>query len=227
MIKINNASKTFNKGKQGEFKALKNISLNVNKGDFLSVIGKSGAGKSTLLHIIACIDSFDEGADFLLNGIDVTSLTDKKKGELRNKNIGLVFQDFNLVSDFSVSENVEIPLMISKFSKKQRRIAVGNMLKKVGLSGFEEKDVNKLSGGEKQRVAIARALINNPDIILADEPTGALDSKTGNEIFKLLAELNKEGKTVIIITHDMDLALKCNRLVEIADGEIIKDEYLN
>lgn len=221
MIEIKNASKTFQKNKTTEFRALNNIELEIKDGELLAIIGKSGAGKTTLLHNIACIDSFDEGAFFSINGTDVTNSNDKEKAKLRNKTIGLVFQDFALIPEFNVFENVEIPLVLAKENKKSRKLKVIEALSKVGLEKYTYKDVTNLSGGEKQRVAIARAIVNNPDIILADEPTGALDTKTGEIIFDLLKTLSDNGKTVIIITHDKDIAKKCERVIEISDGKII------
>lgn len=224
MIEIKNASKTFQKNKSTEFQALNNIELNIQDGELLAIIGKSGAGKTTLLHNIACIDSFDEGAVFLINGTDITSLSDNEKAKLRNKTIGLVFQDFALVPEFTVFENVELPLVLAKEKRTVRKSKVLEALSKVGLEKLAYKDVTYLSGGEKQRVAIARAIVNSPDIILADEPTGALDTKTGDIIFDLLKSLNDDGKTVIIITHDKDIANKCQRVIEISDGKILKIE---
>ena len=224
MIEIKNASKTFQKNKTTEFRALNNIELEIKDGELLAIIGKSGAGKTTLLHNIACTDSFDEGAFFSINGTDVTTLNDKEKAKLRNKTIGLVFQDFALIPEFNVFENVEIPLVLAKENKKSRKLKVIEALSKVGLEKYTYKDVTNLSGGEKQRVAIARAIVNNPDIILADEPTGALDTKTGEIIFDLLKTLSDNGKTVIIITHDKDIAKKCERVIEISDGKIVKKE---
>ena len=221
MIEIKNASKTFQKNKTTEFRALNNVELNIKDGELIAIIGKSGAGKTTLLHNIACIDSFDEGAFFSINGTDVTTLNDKEKAILRNKTIGLVFQDFALIPEFNVFENIEIPLVLAKENRKSRKIKVIEALRKVGLEKYAYKDVTNLSGGEKQRVAIARAIVNNPDIILADEPTGALDTKTGEIIFDLLKTLSDNGKTVIIITHDKDIAKKCERVIEISDGKII------
>lgn len=221
MIEIKNASKTFQKNKSTEFRALNNVELNIKDGELIAIIGKSGAGKTTLLHNIACIDSFDEGAFFSINGTDVTTLNDKEKAKLRNKTIGLVFQDFALIPEFNVFENVEIPLVLAKENKKSRKLKVIEALSKVGLEKYTYKDVTNLSGGEKQRVAIARAIVNNPDIILADEPTGALDTKTGEIIFDLLKTLSDNGKTVVIITHDKDIAKKCERVIEISDGKII------
>lgn len=221
MIEIKNASKIFQKNKTTEFRALNNVELNIKDGELIAIIGKSGAGKTTLLHNIACIDSFDEGAFFSINGTDVTTLNDKEKAKLRNKTIGLVFQDFALIPEFNVFENVEIPLVLAKENRKSRKLKVIEALSKVGLEKYTYKDVTNLSGGEKQRVAIARAIVNNPDIILADEPTGALDTKTGEIIFDLLKTLSDNGKTVIIITHDKDIAKKCERVIEISDGKII------
>ncbi len=224
MIEIINSNKTFSIGKPSEFCALKDINLLIEKGEMVAIIGKSGAGKSTLLHIIGCIDSFDEGSVFLFDGNDINLKNDKEKAKIRNKKIGIVFQDFALVSDFTVYENIEIPLILAHIKKSKRKVMISNALDKVGLSGYENKDINILSGGEKQRVAIARAIVNEPDLILADEPTGALDTKTGEATFKLLNEINKNGKTVIIITHDMDIAKKCPRIIEIKDGRIVSEK---
>ncbi len=220
MIEIKNASKTFQKNKPGEFQALKNISLEISHGELIAVTGKSGAGKTTLLHAIACIDSFDYGAIFKINNVDITSLSDKGKAQIRNKTIGLIFQDFALVPEFNVFENVEIPLILAKINKKTRKEKVLKALYDVGLDKHIYKDITNLSGGEKQRVAIARAIVNEPEIILADEPTGALDSKTGEIVFDILKNLNENGKTVLIITHAKDIASKCKRTIVLSDGEI-------
>ncbi len=221
MIKIKNANKTFQKDKPSEFQALKNVDLTIENGELVAIIGKSGAGKTTLLHIIACIDDFDEGAEYFIDEIDISTLNDKSKAEIRNKEIGIVFQDFALIQDFTVFENVEVPLILSKHNKRNRKNKVREALKSVNLENYINKDITNLSGGEKQRIAIARAIVNNPNIILADEPTGSLDTKTGTDIFNLLKGFSDKGKTVVIITHDRDIANKCDRIIEIADGKII------
>ncbi len=218
MIEIKNLTKTYNYKKANAFTALTNISLNVDDGEMLAVIGKSGAGKSTLLHIIGCIDTFEKG-EYTLDGIDVHKLSDKKLAQIRNEKVGIVMQDFALVEEYTVLENVKIPLY---FSKKRNANALAlSALEKAGISELANKPVNKLSGGQKQRTAIARAIVNEPSFILADEPTGALDTKTSAEIMSLFKTLNDDGKTVIIITHDNNIAEMCKRKIEISDGKII------
>lgn len=220
MIEIKNINKTYNIGKSNAFQALKDVSLTIKDGEMVAIIGKSGAGKSTLMHIIGCIDDFEDGT-YILNGEDISKVKEGKRSKIRNKDIGIVMQDFALVEDYSAAENVMIPLMFSKEkskeSKKERALAA---LQRLGIAELAGKKVNKLSGGQKQRVAIARAIVNNPGILLADEPTGALDVKTSSEMMEVFKELNKQGITVIIITHDMEVAQACGRVVEISDGKI-------
>lgn len=220
MLKIENLTKTYNYKKPNAFTALKDVSLEVNDGEMLAIIGKSGAGKSTLLHIIGCIDKFEKGM-YLIDDTDIHSLSDKNLAKIRNEKVGIVMQDFALIDEYSVLENVMIPLNFSKKKLGKPKELAMQALKKVGISDLSKKPVSKLSGGQKQRVAIARAIVNDPSFILADEPTGALDTKTSAEIMELFAELNKSGKTVIIITHDLGVAAKCSRQVEISDGKII------
>ncbi len=217
MIKLTNIQKIYNKGKSNEFEALKGISLTIKDGELVAIIGKSGAGKSTLLHILACIDSYEDGK-YVVDDVLVKNLSEKKLAEIRNSKIGIVMQDFALVDDFSCIENVLLPLDFAakkKFDRKELALAA---LKSVGMDSMAKKPVNKLSGGQKQRVAIARAIVNKPSIILADEPTGALDSKTATEIMELFRELNKNRHTVIIVTHDLEIANQCDRIIEISDG---------
>ncbi len=220
MITLKNVSKTYNYGKENAVEALKNISVNIEKGELVAIVGKSGAGKSTLLHIIACSETFETG-EYLLNGTLVSNKSDFEKAKIRNEQIGTVFQDFALIPDFTVFENTELPLYFCRNTKKERKMLVEKALKAVGIEELSNRNVTKLSGGQKQRVAIARAIVNNPDIILADEPTGALDSKTGEEILDLFKELHSKGKTVIIITHDKEIAKSCGRIIEICDGGIV------
>ncbi len=220
MIKIKNLHKTYNKGKQNEFHALKGISLDIKKGEMVAVIGKSGAGKSTLMHVIGCIDNFDEG-EYCLNGVDVSKFSEKRLASVRNREVGIVLQDFALIENYSVIENVMVPTHFCKGKKSDKKQNALSVLQQVGMADLAEKPVNKLSGGQKQRVAIARALVNGPEIILADEPTGALDIRTTDEIMGVFEELNKSGKTVIIITHDVDVAKRCRRIIEIRDGVIV------
>lgn len=220
MLKIENLTKTYNYKKPNAFTALKDVSLEVADGEMLAIIGKSGAGKSTLLHIIGCIDKFEKGS-YTIDGTDVHSLSDNKLAKIRNEKVGIVMQDFALIDEYSVIENVMIPLNFSKKKLGKPKELAMKALEKVGIANLAKKPVSKLSGGQKQRVAIARAIVNDPSFILADEPTGALDTKTSSEIMELFTELNKSGKTVIIITHDLTVADKCKRKVEISDGRII------
>ncbi|WP_418518294.1 ABC transporter ATP-binding protein [Pseudoruminococcus massiliensis] len=220
MLKIENLTKTYNYKKSNAFTALKDVSLEVEDGEMLAIIGKSGAGKSTLLHIIGCIDKFEKGS-YTIDGTDVHSLSDNKLAKIRNEKVGIVMQDFALIDEYSVIENVMIPLNFSKKKLGKPKELAMKALERVGIANLAKKPVSKLSGGQKQRVAIARAIVNDPSFILADEPTGALDTKTSSEIMELFTELNKSGKTVIIITHDLTVADKCKRKVEISDGRII------
>ena len=221
MIKIENLTKTYNYKKSNAFTALTDVSLTVEDGEMLAIIGKSGAGKSTLLHIIGCIDTFEKGT-YTLDDISVHKLSDKKLAQIRNQKVGIVMQDFALVEEYTVLENVKIPLYFAKKRKGSANTLALDALEKVGMKELAKKPVNKLSGGQKQRVAIARAIVNNPSFLLADEPTGALDTKTSAEIMALFKSLNDEGKTVIIITHDPTIAGSCQRQIEISDGKIIE-----
>lgn len=219
MIELNNITKTYNPHKTNEFTALRNVSLTISDGEMTAIIGKSGAGKSTLLHILACIDNYQDG-EYKIDGVPVKKLSEKKLAKVRNEKIGMVMQDFALVEDFSVLENVMLPLNFARKKKPDRRGAAINALKSVGMDKFAKKPVSKLSGGQKQRVAIARAIVNEPSMILADEPTGALDTKTSGEIMEVFKRLNSEGKTVVIVTHDPKVAEQCGRVIEISDGGI-------
>lgn len=223
MIEIKNVTKTYNYKKSNAFTALHDVSLTVENGEMISIIGKSGAGKSTLLHIIACIDGFEAGS-YRLDGVEIDKLSDKAVSRLRNEKIGIVMQDFALIDDYSVLDNVKIPLAFSKKNIPDATRLALSALAKVGMKDLYKKPVSKLSGGQKQRVAIARAIVNDPDYILADEPTGALDSKTALEIMGMLKALNKLGKTIIIITHDANVAKACHRIVHISDGSLTEAE---
>ncbi|MBR2175328.1 MAG: ABC transporter ATP-binding protein [Clostridia bacterium] len=220
MIEIKNLTKTYNYKKSNAFVALKDVSLKIDDGELVAIIGKSGAGKSTLLHIIGCIDTFEQGT-YTIDDVNVHKLSDKKLAGIRNEKVGIVMQDFALVEEYTVIENVKIPLYFSKKKKGNANALALAALEKVGIKELAKKPVNKLSGGQKQRVAIARAIVNNPSFILADEPTGALDTKTSAEIMELFKSLNSEGKTIIIITHDPGIADACKRKIEISDGKII------
>lgn len=220
MIEISNLTKIYNPKKSNEFVALKNVSLTIKDGEMTAIVGKSGAGKSTLLHILACIDDYQSG-EYKIDDTLVKKLSEKNSAHIRNEKIGMVMQDFALVEDFSAIENVMLPLNFAKNKKPNRHEIALNALKSVGMEQFAKKPVNKLSGGQKQRVAIARAIVNEPSLILADEPTGALDTKTSAEIMEVFKSLNSQGKTIIIVTHDPKVAEQCERIIEISDGEIV------
>lgn len=221
MIEIKNLVKIYNKGKTNEFCALKGIDLSIEEGEMVAIIGKSGAGKSTLLHILAAIDSYDKGS-YLVDGVSVGDLKEKDRARFRNQKIGIVMQDYALIDEYTIEENVQIPLIFGKVKGNDvRREKIMTALENVGLAELAKKPVRQLSGGQKQRVAIARALVNNAAFLLADEPTGALDSKTSGEIMDVFEKLNQGGKTVIIVTHDMEVAARCGRVIEISDGEIV------
>ena len=222
MIEIKNIYKTYNLGKDNAYTALKDVSLTIRDGEMVAIIGKSGAGKSTLMHILGCIDGFEKG-EYILNGENISKMSEKKSAEIRNKEIGIVLQDFVLMEQYSVMENVLLPLYFSKNAGKRtdKEKRAMEILKRLEMDELINKRVNQLSGGQKQRVAIARAMMNHPGILLADEPTGALDVQTSEEIMGVFKKLNKQGTTVIIITHDMEIAEMCDRVVEIRDGRIV------
>lgn len=218
MIKLEKVTKIYNEKKQNKYPALKDISLELSDGELCAVIGKSGSGKTTLLHIIGMLDNFSYGK-YLFDDIDVAGASDSKISKLRAGKIGFVKQDFALIEDYSVIDNVMLPLYpIRSGNKRQKALKA---IKKLGISKLANKDVSQLSGGEKQRSAIARAIVNDPQIILADEPTGSLDSKTASDIMNVFKQLNAEGKTVVIVTHDKEIARQCNRIIEISDGKIV------
>ena len=220
MITLKNIVKIYNPKKSNEFEALHGISAEIKDGEMVAVIGKSGAGKSTLLHILACIDSYQDG-EYTIDGTLVKNLTERQYAKIRNEKIGMVMQDFALVEDFTALENVMIPLNFSKKKIPDKKGKALAALRSVGIEELAKKPCNKLSGGQKQRVAIARAIVNEPSMILADEPTGALDSKTSAEIMELFKSLNEQGRTVVIVTHDPKVAEQCGRKIEISDGKIL------
>jgi len=223
MITLKNISKEYQVDNEAKFIALKNINLEIKKSTFVSIIGPSGSGKSTLMHIIGLLDRPTSG-EIYIDGKEISTLSDDEISAIRNKTIGFVFQQFNLINKLTVLENILVPTIYCRqklgFNPKERAL---DLIKKFNIEGKEDSYPNKLSGGQQQRVAIARALIMDPPIILADEPTGNLDSKNGKIILELLEELNKkEKRTVIIVTHDLDIAKKAQRIIRIKDGEIIK-----
>lgn len=225
IIRIEQITKTYRIGKI-QVKALRGVDLDINEGEFVSIMGPSGSGKSTLMNLIGCLDAPTSGR-YYLEDIDVSKLNDNQLAAIRNSKVGFVFQTFNLLPRLSTFQNVELPTVyfLGKIANKSRKIY--DYIASVGLKGKEKNKPNELSGGERQRVAIARALINDPTIILADEPTGNLDSRTGEEIMAIFQQLNKEGKTIILVTHELDIAHHTERIIYLRDGMIIKEEKID
>ena len=222
MIRLEHITKIYNMQDSNACRALNDVSLCIEDGEMVAIIGKSGAGKSTLLHILACIDTYEEG-EYYLDEELIRAMPGTKMAQVRNEKIGLVMQDYALVEEYSVLGNVMLPLDFSKQTirnKKEKALAV---LESVAMKEYASKRAAKLSGGQKQRVAIARAIVNEPKLILADEPTGALDSSTAGEIMDLFHELHELGQTIVIVTHDMDIAKQCDRIIELADGCIVQE----
>lgn len=218
LIKMESIKKSFNIGKENELEILHGINFDVNDGDFVSVVGQSGSGKSTLMNIIGLLDRQTSGY-YELNGVDISKLKDSELSAYRSKKIGFVFQNFNLIPRSNALKNVELPMTYAGVSKKERTERAEKLLEIVEMKDRMDHLPNELSGGQKQRVAIARSMANNPDIILADEPTGALDSKTGRNVMDLFHKLNKEEKrTIIIITHNIELAEEAGRIYKMTDG---------
>ena len=220
LIEIKNVSKIY-PSPEDDVNALKNVNISVKKGELLAIIGASGSGKSTMMNILGCLDTPSSG-NYFLEGEDVSNLTDEKLSEIRNQKIGFVFQGFHLISGLTALENVELPLMYRGVPKEERKRRATEALKRMGLLKRIHHRPSQMSGGQQQRVAIARAIVGKRPIILADEPTGNLDKKTGEEVIKLLMELNSEGKTVIIITHDASVASCAKRVIKISDGQAIE-----
>lgn len=219
IIELKNLSKTYHAGKKSQVKAVNDVSFSINVGEFVAIVGRSGSGKSSLMNLIGLLDRPSSG-QYLLDGEDVTRIRDTKAAYIRSRKIGFVFQSFNLLARASVINNVLIPTTYARIPERKKRAI--SIIKSVGLGRYIHKRVDELSGGEKQRVAIARSLINDPEIILADEPTGNLDVKTGREIMDLLRALTKKGKTVILVTHDLELAKGVDRTIKIEDGKVTK-----
>ena len=219
IITVDKINKTYKNGSL-ELQVLKNISFKVDKGEFLAIMGSSGSGKSTMMNILGCLDNQYEGR-YILDGIDISKSTENELSEIRNKKIGFIFQSFNLLPRLTALENVELPLVYSSIPKEERHKRANELLEMVGLKDRTHHRPNELSGGQRQRVAIARALVNNPSIILADEPTGNLDSKSEEEIIEILQKLNKMGKTIVIVTHEPSIGEIAQRKIVFKDGEII------
>ncbi|MBN1037134.1 ABC transporter ATP-binding protein [Clostridium botulinum] len=222
IIYLKNISKIYNEKKVGTH-ALKNINLKINSGDFIAIMGPSGSGKSTLLNIIGCMDIPTNGEYYLGDDL-IGKMNNKQLSKLRNTKFSFIFQNFALMKDYNVYDNVELPLMYRDISDKDKRNKVIMYLEKIGIIDKINNKPTELSGGQKQRVAIARALVSDADIILGDEPTGALDQKTGQEIMELLKEINRKGKTIIIVTHDLKVASYCDRIINVVDGQILENK---
>jgi len=224
VIQIEQLKKTYHLGKV-EVEALRGVSFEINSGDFVSIMGPSGSGKSTLMHIIGCLDSPTSGKYFL-SGQDVSKLNDNQLALFRNQKIGFVFQEFNLLPKATILKNVELPLTYNNTHSKNIKRLAAQALEEVGLGNRLKHRPNEISGGQKQRVAIARALVNHPSIILADEPTGNLDSKTGQDIMKMIDKLHDEGNTIILVTHEAEIARYGKRIIHLKDGVIDRDEVI-
>lgn len=222
MIDLKNIYKIYKMG-ENEVYALNNVTLHIDEKEFVSIIGPSGSGKSTLMNMLGCLDVPTKGT-YTLNGYDVGSKTDDELAMIRNEKIGFVFQDFNLLPKLSALENVELPLIYQGVSAKERKERAVKALESVGLGERVDHKPTELSGGQQQRVAIARALVTNPPIILGDEPTGNLDSKSGKEVMEIFKELHKKGNTIILITHDADVAAQAERIVRIQDGKLYEEQ---
>lgn len=222
IVELKDINKFYKVGKE-KVHILKSINLNIEKGEFVMIMGKSGSGKTTLLNILGFLDKFDEG-EYIFNNQDVTRLNESERSNFRNLNIGFIFQQFNLINTLNIYQNVELPMIYNnKYSKQEKKEQIENNLSIVGLLDKIKQKPVQLSGGQQQRVAIARALVNDPEIIFADEPTGSLDSDTGIEIMELLKELNKQGKTIIMVTHDEDLTKYASKVIKLKDGLIMEE----
>lgn len=222
MINISNLNKHFHLGDE-VIKAIDNVTFKVKKGEYVAIVGPSGSGKSTLMNILGLLDTPDSGT-YILDGINIENAKEDELAKIRNNKIGFIFQNFNLLTKLTAFENVKIPLIYNGKTEEEANTIANEMLKKVGLEGRENHLPTQLSGGQQQRVAIARALSCSPEIILADEPTGALDSKTGIDIMNELEKLNEKGQTIILITHDINVAKRAKRIVKIADGKLYEGE---
>ena len=222
LIEIKDIYKIYNEGKESEVRALDGVSLHIDRGEFVAIIGASGSGKSTLMNILGCLDIPTYG-DYFLDGTDITDRSDRQLARIRNKEIGFIFQGYNLIPALTAYENVELPLIYQGVPMWNREKLVMEALEKVAMADRWKHKPSEMSGGQQQRVAIARAIATHPPIIMADEPTGALDSKTGKHVLEILHTLNEEGTTIILITHDNGIAATAHRVVRISDGHIVAD----
>ena len=221
MIRINNLKKSYYLGNE-EIKAIDNVSIQINKGEYVAIVGPSGSGKSTFMNIIGLLDVADSG-EYFLDGLDISKAKDDELAKIRNEKIGFIFQNFNLLNKLTALENIKVPLIYKGLSEEDATRKANTLLDRVGLKERANHLPNQLSGGQQQRVAIARSLACNPEIILANEPTGALDSKTGSDIMDELEKLNNQGQTIILITHDINIASRAKRIVKIADGKLYEE----
>lgn len=224
LIKLQDVYKIYGEGKESEVRALDGVSLAIDHGEFVAIVGPSGSGKSTMMNILGCLDVPSHGS-YWIDGVDVNERSDSQLSNLRNKQIGFIFQSFNLIHSMNALENVELPLIYQGINPEKRYHLAMEALERVGLGTRAAHRPTEMSGGQQQRVAIARAIATKPPIIMADEPTGALDSKTGREVLGFLQALNREGSTIILITHDNSIAETAKRLVRISDGRIVEDVY--
>lgn len=223
LIELQDVYKIYGEGLESEVRALDGVNLSIDRGEFVAVVGPSGSGKSTLMNILGCLDIPSHGT-YRIDGVDVSDLSDSQLSHIRNKQIGFIFQGFNLIQSMNAVENVELPLIYQGIAPGRRRDLAMDALERVGLGTRSRHRPTEMSGGQQQRVAIARAIATHPPIIMADEPTGALDSKTGREVLAFLQNLNLEGSTIILITHDNSIAATARRLVRISDGLIVEDK---
>ena len=222
LIRLENIYKIYSEGMESEVRALDGVSLTIDRGEFVAIAGASGSGKSTMMNVLGCLDIPTHG-NYWLDGQDVSELSDRQLSHIRNKQIGFIFQGYNLIPELTALENVELPLIYQGISPSKRQELAPQALERVGLGTRGGHRPSQMSGGQQQRVAIARAISTHPPIIMADEPTGALDSKTGLEVLAFLQQLNREGSTIILITHDNGIAATARRIVRVSDGKIIED----
>ena len=225
LIEIQDIFKIYNEGKESEVRALDGVSLQIDRGEFVAIVGQSGSGKSTMMNVLGCLDIPTYGT-YLLDGTEVTELSDRQLARIRNREIGFIFQGYNLIQELDALENVTLPLIYQGVSVFEREDRAMEALAKVGMADRARHRPSEMSGGQQQRVAIARAIATRPPIIMADEPTGALDSKTGRHVLEILRQLNGEGSTIILITHDDGIAAQARRRVRLSDGRVVSDETL-